>query len=163
MLYTLLDKVFSPILVLNPMVSLTIMAFIISFIVVISYKKLIDKELLMQTKKRMKKLKEMTVEAQKSKDLTKIEVITKEMMELNKVYLKEVIKPLIVSLLVLIIFFPWMSSRFSGMVVLKLPFIKTTGNFKDIIVGNGLGWVGWYIIVSLTIGWILRKSLGVET
>lgn len=163
MLYALLDKVFSPILALNPMVSLTIMAFIISLIVIISYKKLIDKELLMQTKKRMKKLKEMTVEAQKSKDLTKIEVITKEMMKLNKIYLKEVIKPLTVSLLVLIIFFPWMSRKFSGTVVLRLPFIKTTGNFKDIIVGNGLGWVGWYVIVSLTIGWILRKFLGVET
>ena len=162
MLYALLDELFSPILAFGPAVSLTFIAFMVSLIMVISYKVLVNRELLLRTKERMKRLKEMTMEAQKSKDLTKIESITREMMELNKLYLKEVIKPLLVSLLVFIIFFPWMSKRFSGMVVLRLPLIKTTGNFKDIIVGNGLGWVSWYLIVSLIIGWILRRSFGVE-
>jgi len=122
---------------------------------------LVNREVLIQTKKRLKKLREMAIDAQKSKDLTRIEVITKEMMNLNKLYIKEAIKPLIVSVIVLIVFFPWISHRFGGKVVLRLP-IKT-GKFGDILVGNGLGWVGWYIIVSLVVSWFLKKLFGVTT
>ena len=61
---------------------------------------------------------------------------------------------LIVSMIVIAIFLPWVQSKYEGFAaVASLPF-----NLP--FVGSSLNWLYWYILVSLTIGWIVNKLFG---
>jgi uncharacterized membrane protein (DUF106 family) len=63
-------------------------------------------------------------------------------------------KPMIVSFLIVIIILPFLPDLFPGVVV-NLP-------FSIPFFGNDFGWLAWYIIVSVPLNSIFRRLLGVE-
>ncbi|MHA1691090.1 MAG: EMC3/TMCO1 family protein, partial [Candidatus Heimdallarchaeaceae archaeon] len=81
----------------------------------------------------------------------------KKMMEMNSEYLQSMIKPLsvslVISMLLLILFFPWLRAVYSGKVVLTIP------ASLPVIGGKALTWTWWYMICSLGVGLTLRKIL----
>jgi uncharacterized membrane protein (DUF106 family) len=76
-------------------------------------------------------------------------------MGINSAYMKHMYKTLMVSIVALIIFFPWIRMKYGGMAVASLP-------FNAPFVGSSLDWLFWYLLVSFTIGWVTRKVFGVE-
>jgi uncharacterized membrane protein (DUF106 family) len=82
----------------------------------------------------------------------------KKMMELNSEYLHSMIKPLsvslVISMLLLILVFPWIRTVYTGMTIFTIP------KSLPLIGGVGLTWIWWYIICSLVIGTVLRKIMG---
>ena len=144
------------VLVSKPTVSLFLVALSVSLTIVLSYKIFVDLESLNEAKKKLKKLQERLIEVQREKNVKEANRIIDEMTKINKVFIKESIKPMIVSLILLVTVFPVLSKVYTGKVVAKLPFSLP-------FVGSQLSWIGWYIIVSLTITWILKRLLGVET
>jgi uncharacterized membrane protein (DUF106 family) len=63
-------------------------------------------------------------------------------------------KPMIFTLIVVGITLPYFSQAFPGIVV-KLPFYLPY--FE-----SDFGWLAWYIIVSIPLGQMIRKLIGVE-
>ena len=127
-----------------------------SLIVVLTYRFFIDRNLVKKLKEEMKDIKERVMEAQIKGDLKEVNKMINEMTKLNATYMKQMIKPMMITTFILILVFPWIKHTYSGKTVVELPF-KLPGG------GTGLSWIWWYIIVSFTIGWVLRKILGVET
>ena len=74
-------------------------------------------------------------------------------MAINNQYLRQTFKVMIVTLLVVLILFPWASTRFSEMSVAVLPFALP-------VMGTNLNWIVWYILISITGSWLLRKFIG---
>ena len=77
-----------------------------------------------------------------------------EVMALSSKQMRMNMKPMIMTLLVVSIALPWLGQTFPGAVV-NLPF--TLPYF-----GNDFGWLAWYIIVSVPLGFYFRKLLRVE-
>ena len=135
--------------------SLFLIALAVSLIIILSYKFFVNLEKLNEAKKKMKQLQKTLIDAQKSNDVERMKKIVEEITEVNKVFMKESIKPMIISLILLVTIFPIISKMYTGKIVARLPFSLPW-------IGSELSWIGWYIIVSVTITWILRRLLGVD-
>ncbi|MCD6402885.1 MAG: DUF106 domain-containing protein [Candidatus Aenigmarchaeota archaeon] len=143
------------VIVSQPFMSLFLIALAVSLIIILSYKFFVNLEKLNEAKKKMKQLQKTLIDAQKSNDVERMKKIVEEITEVNKVFMKESIKPMIISLILLVTIFPIISKMYTGKIVARLPFSLPW-------IGSELSWIGWYIIVSVTITWILRRLLGVD-
>jgi len=157
MMETILNTIFSPILGLNPLVSILIICGAITGLLTFLNKKLMGKTDAKEVKENMQKVRADMLEAQKSGDKEKTDEQMKKMMEMNSEYLQSMIKPLsvslVISMLLLILFFPWLKTTYNGKIVMTIP------EFLPIIGGKGLTWIVWYIICSLVISISLKKIL----
>jgi uncharacterized membrane protein (DUF106 family) len=53
------------------------------------------------------------------------------------------------------LFLPWLNYTYEAKVVASLPF--------DVpFIGHELSWILWYVLVSFTIGWVIRKLFGFD-
>ena len=105
-------------------------------------------------RKRMEEIRENVVKLQKEGKYEELSECFKEMMQVNKTYLKHTSKTLIFSLLIFILFFPWIKYRFEGYATIaKLPFSLP-------FIGAQLDWLKWYILSSFVVALILKKMLG---
>jgi uncharacterized membrane protein (DUF106 family) len=154
MLFGLFQLLFAPLLAFQTHVSLFLIASIITTLALLPYVFLTDKKLVEEMKEKSKEIRQRFIEAQAKGNAKEISKLMNEMVQMNSAYFKQMVKPLIVATLVFILFFPWLGHEFGGKAVAKLPFSLP-------VVGSNLSWIGWYIIVSLTISWILKKALGV--
>jgi len=146
-----LDFVFSPILSLKPIYSLSIISFLVTFLILLLNRIFLRKGLSDQIKKEIEKLKEEMLKMQKEKKYEKTKELFEKSKKLNLILLKQTLKSMIISSLVFILFFPWIKNRFSGYgTLIKLP-------FKLPFIGEGFNWLHWYIIISFITGLILKK------
>ncbi|MBU5575296.1 MAG: EMC3/TMCO1 family protein [Candidatus Aenigmatarchaeota archaeon] len=142
--------IFSPILELPPIIAETIIVALIIFIITLLSKYLVNQEKVKQIKAEIKSLQEKIKELQKTnpseanKHFYNIIMLNNKLMRLN-------LKSMVVSLLIFILFFPWLSSVFLENVVIIIPYL----NIK-------FGWLMWYLITSLTFSFLFRKILNVE-
>ncbi len=157
MMETILNTIFSPILGLNPIASIPIICGVITGLLTLLNKKLMGKTDAKEVKENMQKIRADMLEAQKSGDKEKADEQMKKMMEMNSQYLQSMIKPLsvslVISMLLLILFFPWLKATYNGMTVMTMP------EFLPMIGGKGMTWIIWYIICSLVISIALKKIL----
>jgi len=107
---SLLNPVFGPLLSLNPLVSILILALGITLIITLAYKYLTDQEEMKKLKTKMKDYQKKIRELQK-KDPTKAMEMQKKAMELNMKYMKHSFKPTIYTFLPIIIIFGWMNAH----------------------------------------------------
>ena len=142
-------------LVSMPCVSLLLVALGITSVVVLSYKLLVDQDEIRNLRERMKQIKQKVIEVQKRKDMEELNRLLEEMSKINFKYMKHTIKPMIVSLAILVTVFPLLSKAYTGMAVAKLP-------FEAPLIGDKLSWIAWYVLASLTVGWVIRRALGVD-
>lgn len=153
--YNILSMIFSPILALPPAISELILAAIICFVITIFYKKMIDQNRALEIKKQIKDFQEKIKTAQKDKQTEEANRLMTQMLNLSSQQMKLMMKPMIPTMLFVILFFPWLSFVYAGKQVLLLPVSLP-------LFGNDLGWFTWYIIVSIPLTMIFRKIMGVH-
>ncbi len=154
---TVLNAIFSPIMGLNPAVSIGIICTIITGILTFINKKTMGKTNAKEVKQKMEKARSEMLEAQKSGDKEIADKQMKKMMGMNSEYMKSMIKPmsvsLVISMLLITLLFPWLRAVYSGKVILTIP------ASLPVIGGKALTWMWWYMICSLGVGLALRKIL----
>ena len=150
---TLLDPVFSPLLALKPHIGLFIFSMILTTIIYTINKLMVNKKVAKEIKDKLALVKENLTKAQKEGRKEDINKFMKEYMDINNQHLRQTFKVMIVTFVVVVVLFPWASERFSGITVANLPFALP-------IIGNTLNWIMWYILISLTGSWLLRKFIG---
>ncbi len=105
----LLDPVFSPLLRLPPLVSLFILALLVSLIITLVYKYMTDQTLMKDVKLRQKEIQKKMKAVRKEPD--KAMKLQKEAMELNMKYMKQSFKPTLITFLPIILIFGWMNAN----------------------------------------------------
>lgn len=156
MIVSTVDIAFGPIAAtFNPTIALFIISTGITLLVVVLNKFLTDKKLMAELRDKMENVRENLTAAQKAGNNDDVSKFLEEMMELNGQMWKEMYKTMIISIVVLIIFLPWIRESYTGLTVAELPL-----NFP--FVGWSINWILWYILVSFTIGWVVRKVFGFD-
>ena len=147
------DLVFEPILSLPNFISLTIFSVLITALLVLANRFILGKRTTKEIQKRFMELREEILKYQKIGDVEKLNEVMKEFSKLNKIYLKQTGKILVISLLVFLFLFPWLREKYSGdSTVAELPFSLP-------FIGENLSWFVWYIFASFVVSFILKKLL----
>lgn len=151
--YLFLDAIFKPILGLQPFVAELIISIIITFIITLFYRFLVNQEKLKEIKTKQKENQARIKELQKTNPKEASDLLNSTM-ALSRHQLGMSIKPMFLTLILVSILLPWMAYAFPGIIV-KLPFYLPY--FE-----NDFGWLMWYIIISIPLGQLFRKILGAE-
>jgi len=154
-LYPAFDLIFSPITIFPTYASVLIISAILTLIVLSLNRLLVNKNIMKEIRTRMEELKENLTQAQKEGNKETANKLIDDLMKTNSQYMRHTFKGLIVSMIVISLILPWVGQKFKGLTVATLPF-----NLP--VVGYTMDWLVWYFIVSLTIGWIANKLLGVS-
>lgn len=148
-----LNAIFAPFISGGMFFALTTISVLLSSVTTIFYKIFVNQAEMKEVRKNMESYRDASNAAQKEKNITKMNENVSKMMELNKKYFSLSMKPLLLSLVVFAVVFPWMSGEFVGVVV-KLPFSLP-------FVGADIGWFGWYFLLAVPSSIIMRKLLDV--
>ena len=151
--YSILSSIFAPILVLPDPLALAALSIIVTFGITLIYKKLIDHAAMKEVKAKVKEMQAEIKELQKT-DQEAANNKMNEMMKLTNQQMKLSMKPMVPTMIFVLLFLPWIASLFEGPIVFlpfELPFF-----------GNDFGWLAWYMLISIPSSQLLRKILGVE-
>ncbi|MBU5537189.1 MAG: EMC3/TMCO1 family protein [Candidatus Aenigmatarchaeota archaeon] len=149
----IVDPLFAPLLALKPHVGLFIFSMVLTTIIYGINRLMINRKVAKEIKEKLAIVKENLTRAQKEGRKSDINKFLSEYMAINNQYLRQTFKVIALTFIVVIILFPWANARFSGVTVANLPFSLP-------VIGNNINWIGWYILVSITGSWLLRKFLG---
>ena len=151
--YAMLSAVFGPIVSLPFPLAVAAMTAAIVFVITIFYKKMIDQSAARLIKQEMSDVKARVKELQK----TNPEEANKESMKMlaasNK-QMKLAMKPMLPTMIFVLLLLPWMSTVFHGYTValpVSLP-----------LVGNSMDWLVWYIVLSIPMNMLFKRAMGVE-
>jgi uncharacterized membrane protein (DUF106 family) len=108
-----------------------------------------------EVKKRMQDIRAKMLETQKSGDTKKTNEHLAELMKINSEYMKFTFKPMIVSLVLVILILPVLKSSYTGKIVATIP------NVLPAVGGIKLDWFWWYFISTFVISLIAKKMLGI--
>ena len=150
-----LDTIFSPILIFSPLLSLLLISVFLTVLVLVVNKIFINTKVMKEIKEKMEQIRELITNAQKAGNQEEAKKFLNEMMKINSEYMKHSFKTLIISIVIIGLFLPWLKYRYGGIVVANLPFAVP-------FIGTTLDWLLWYILVSLAIGWVIRKLLVID-
>jgi len=142
--------VLGPLTIFDPTISLFVVSALITVMIMGINKKFTNTKAVKEIKDRMQEVREQLTAAQNAGNNTEANKLLEQMMQMNNEFMKHSYKSLFISLIVISMFLPWIKGQYSGMSVAALP-------FEAPVVGSTMGWVAWYILVSFTIGWIIRK------
>jgi uncharacterized membrane protein (DUF106 family) len=109
--YDFLDAVFGPLLNINPLVAVVIMALFISVLIIFITKFMTDQKLMKSLKENLKGHQKQIKEL-KSNPAKAMEV-QKKAMELNMKYMMHSMKPTLITFIPIILIFGWMSAHFA--------------------------------------------------
>lgn len=156
MFNSVLSSVFAPLLGLNiPALEVFIIAVLVSFLLTLPYKFLVDQKKMREHKEKVKEMQKRIKEAQKT-DQKKANELMTEMLGLSNKQMMTNFKPMIPGMILVILFLPWVADTFTGHgPVALLP-------FSLYYFGNDFGWLMWYMIASLPMTYMFRKMLGVQ-
>ncbi len=138
---------------LNPAISLFMIAGLISFVLTLPYRFMVDQKKMREHKEKVKEIQKQIKEAQKT-DQKKANALMTEMLGLSNKQMMSNFKPMMPGMILVILFLPWVASAFTGAVAI-LPFSLP-------YFGNDFGWLMWYIVASMPLTFIFRKMLGVQ-
>lgn len=155
MLVNVVGTIFAPLAIFNPAISLFIVSSFITILVTGLNRLVTNKKAMKEIKDRLQSIREQLTAAQKIGDSENVSKFLKEMMSVNNEYMKHTYKGLFISLIVVALFLPWLGHNYGAMTVASLPFDLP-------VIGSELNWILWYILVSFTMGWVLRKLLGLS-
>ena len=131
---------------MDPFYTILIVAFLVSLIITIFNKMLIDQNLMKELKKDIKKYQ---AELKKNKDnLEKVKEIQPKMMNLSMKQIKMTFRPMKYYFIPILIVFSWLRKTMEGKIILSFGFWP-----------YNLGWLGTYIIFSIFFSTFLRKIL----
>ena len=149
----MLDVVFLPITIFPSYIAVFLISVAITFIILFLNKILINKEVVAEIKKKMEEVREELTKAQKEGRKDDVNKFLNDLMKTNNDYMKQTFKTMIISLIIISLFLPWLSSHYQSTKVAMLP-------FELPIIGSSMTWVYWYALVSFMAGWVARKMFG---
>jgi len=146
---------FAPLMVMKPALSLLIVSSLLTALVVVITRLLVNKKIVGEIKDKMEEIREQLTVAQKSGNTEQANKCMADMMKTNSEYMRHTFKALVVSVIVLALFLPFLKQGYEGMAAVSMP-------FSIPVFGSSLSWVYWYVLVSLAMGYLLRKLLEVD-
>lgn len=182
-----LNTIFNPLLQMdptpkNPILTVFVISFLVSLITTVANKYLVNQDEMNAIQKDMKKFQAELKEAQKSgdqKQMAKMQAKQVEMMQKQSQMMSQQFKPMIVTMVPILLVFWWMASSTVKNVVVTLPPLVYYCSLTPIwhfigplIPGYGaanpnalpwtIGWLLWYMLCTLGLSQILRKFMGFE-
>lgn len=143
---------------ISPMVVIILIALFMGILAQLPYKFFVDQDKVKYLKEEQKRLQKQMKEAQKEANTEKSTELMNNSMRLSGQLMKTTSKALVISMVIslgfLFILFPWLRATYTQPIVilpLSLP-----------ILGNDVGWLGWYLIVSIPLMFFFRKIMGIE-
>lgn len=145
----------NPLTSLNPALSVFLVGLFISLVMSLINKKFLGRGRAKEAKESMQTIRTKMLDAQKNGDTNKMNEHLSELMKINSEYFKFMLKPMIFSMIFVILLLPWLSSTYSGQIVATVPVaIPVVGGFE-------MSWFIWYFICTIVIGLVLRRMIGV--
>jgi uncharacterized membrane protein (DUF106 family) len=135
-------------------IELTVVSIILTIIIVIITRILTNPAEIRKLKSQMEFHKGKANDAQKSGDAKAAQEHMKGMMSASQKQFGHNMKPMMVTMMLVIIVLGWMSTTYKSVSV-TLPF-----NFP--LWGSDMGWFWWYVLIGLPVNMAFRKLLGVE-
>jgi uncharacterized membrane protein (DUF106 family) len=168
-IYSFLDTLFGPLIgAYHPLVVVTIAGAIIgAFFTLLNYI-LVDQEKVKLLQKKSKEFQKKYLEAQMAKDEKKLRKLQQEQMELMKlqseVMKDTMFKVTLLTLPIFWIFFGWLRRWYVEVGIVKSPFNFFVFDWFHRMYHSGLpaselGYIGWYMLTSMIVGYIMRKLL----
>jgi len=158
-LIAVFDSVFFPLFSLQPHISLLIISSFLTVLMLVINRFTVNKNLVKEIKNKMEETRELLTAAQKENRSEDANKYLNEMMQANSQYMKLTFKTLIISIVIISLFLPWLKHTYEvtykGVPVAKIPFSLP-------FIGTSFNWLVWYIFVSLTVGWVIRKLLEID-
>ena len=143
---------FEFLLVFTPVISVILIAFLALLIINVCNKLLVNQTKAKEIKQNIKEINKRMKLEQKKGNTGKVSEIMSETMKENSKLMRMQMKPLIVSMLIIILFLSSLSSQYVNVTIALLPFPLP-------FLGTSLGWFSWYLLVSIPIALLLRKLL----
>ncbi|MBW6451802.1 MAG: DUF106 domain-containing protein [DPANN group archaeon] len=140
----------------TPIIQLTIITIIIASIFTIAQKKLVDQTKMKHLKSETLKIRGKLKKAQEEKNQKEIDALVQKSLSMSQKQMSMSMKPMAVSMVVVLLAFPWIAKTFSSLIVtlpFSIPLLASSGT---------VGWLGFYIMISIPTTIVLRKVLGVE-
>lgn len=176
-----LNSIFNPLISFdptpnNPVLTVLVIAFIISLISTVANKLLVDQDEMNAIQERSKDFQNRVRDAQKrgdGKELAKLQAEQAEMMKDQSAMMKNSFKPMIVTMVPILLIFWWMRASVISSLIVQMPpsvyYISLTPIwhfFGPFLYGGTpssdyvIGWLLWYMICTFGMSQILRKYLG---
>lgn len=177
-----LNSLFNPLIAIdpnpnNPVISIFIIALLVSIITTVAQKFLVDQDKMNEMQSKSRALQKELKEAQASGNSKKMAEVQAKQMEAMKDSNKMMMmsfKPMIVTMVPILLIFAWMWSSVVSKIIVVLPpgvyYCTLTPVFHWIglmfyggtitTVPYGIGWLMWYFICTMGCSQILRKYLG---
>lgn len=150
-----INLVFLPFTIFPAVIAIFLVSVLLTLLIIGLNRVFINKNVIKEIKTRMEETRDNLTKAQKENNKENTQKFLNELMKTNSTYMKHTFKTLIISLVIISIFLPWLANTYEGLTVASLPF-----SFP--FIGTELNWLYWYALVSLTIGWVARKMFGAE-
>lgn len=144
--------VLSPLATFQPHIGLFILTAFIALTTFGINRIFVNRKAIKSIKERMTEIREQLTQAQKAGDKETVNKFLNEYIEVNSQYMRQTIKVMAISMVIIVIFLPFINSRY-GTTVILLPFSLP-------IIGAEAGWAFWYFLGAVTISWTIQKFLG---
>jgi len=139
---------------LTPIIAIFLIGAGISIFMSLVNKKFLGTGAAKEVKEKMNEIRSKMLEAQKSGNLKAVNDHLKELMKINSDYMKFMIKPMMISVILVILVLPFVRSAYTGMIVATVP------DSFPMIGGYELSWFWWYFICTFVVSTIVRKLVG---
>ena len=177
-IFNVLDFVFMPLVnTFGPMIGVFIISTIVAFFITLANKLLVDQDRLQFVQKEMKSFQQEMMAAQKSgdpKEMARAQKKQSEFMDLQKEMMTNSFKPMIVTMLPILLIFWWMAAEPAiGKLVVELPsfvfYVLLVPLFHMFyhqspgVPYMAIEWLGWYILCSFAMSMLFRKFMGLKS
>ena len=130
-----------------------IVSVLLSVVMSVLYRFLVNPEEIRKIKREMEFYKEKANKAQKAGDKAEMSKYTNDMLKLSSKQMGKTMKPMFASMIIFFIALSWLAGTYGEMMV-NLPF--------SIFGFTELNWFWWYLIITFPCTILFRKLLGVE-
>ncbi|MDR2830317.1 MAG: EMC3/TMCO1 family protein [Methanobrevibacter sp.] len=192
-IFSSLDYVFNPIIALdpnpkNPLLTIFVIAFLLSILTNLAQKYLMDHEKLDSMKKKSSEFQKKMNAVRKSGDakaMSKLQAEQQEFMKAQSEIMMMSFRPMLVTIIPFALIFWWMRSSMLGHVYVSLPMfpywtvltplwhsigiyggapdLNVVFSFVGYYLPNAVGWLGWYILCSFALSQVVRKLVGLKS
>jgi len=127
----------------------------ITVLIILINRFFVDRNKMRELKSSMDQMREDLIKHQKDGNIEKANEVLNEMTKSNLTYMRHTFKALAISIIAIILVFPWVQATYKDVTVAKLPLAIP-------YLGSDLNWFLWYFIASLAVGWVIRKLMGLD-
>ena len=148
---------------LNVMLGIMFSAVLISAVILLITKKMVDQEKMRKYKAKIQEYQKKMREAREKNDTATLNKVNAEMMKIQKEMMSMSMKPMLYTFLPIILIFNWLRYyRYLNDFIVANGYIVALP-FALPHVGTTLGWFGWYILCSFPSSSILKVIMKMDT